>query len=527
MRSTVFDRNEWLYTDSAIETVCSTVTMRTARGASAGFQILCRDIDAKTLTAAVVWNGCAPILAECYREIPVRVTENTGLHCFTTNDWNVAKGYATRPAPFFVYDALEPIGCEGVAVRDSVEAVYVSLRADRSCLPGNYTGTVTITAGEESFAVSFTLTVADVVLPAESLKITNWFSLTNMAAAHGVEKWSDAHWKMIEKYGLLMRRMHQNVFWITWDTVDASVDEKGTFHFDFTNCEKLIRLYLSLGFTTIEGSPLFGRDTWDAAEFHIGTPLGWLTAMSEDAYRYTAAFLTAWRDFLTKNGWYAITIQHVGDEPTPKAADEYRILCGIVRKFLPGIPLLDAIETHTLRGSVDIWVPKNDYYTRNRDAFEALRQSGDTIWFYTCCVPGGHYANRLLDMPLLRHRMLFWGNYRYDLPGFLHWGLNHWQEGQDPFMDTSVAQTPTNHLPAGDTHIVYPLGDRILGSMRAEMITAGAEDYELLKLLAARDKRMADTLCATGLRSFRDCDNTPDYFTALHDRLLEMLVNRA
>ena len=198
-----------------------------------------------------------------------------------------------------------------------------------------------------------------------------------------------------------------------------------------------------------------------------------------------------------------------------------------MRKFLPGIPLLDAIETHTLRGSVDIWVPKNDYYTRNRDAMEALRDSGDTLWFYTCCVPGGHYANRLLDMPLLRQRMLFWGNYRYDLPGFLHWGLNHWQEGQDPFMDTSIAQTPTNHLPAGDTHIVYPLGDRILGSMRAEMIGAGAEDYELLRLLGARDARMADTICATGLRSFRDCDNTPEYFRALHDRLLEMLVNRA
>ena len=527
MQATIFDRNEWLYPDSAIETVRDTVAMQTARGASAGFQILCRDIDAKTLTASVTWNGCAPILAECFRELPVRVTENTGLHAFTTNDWNVAKGYTTRQAPFFVYDPLEPIGCDGVAVRDTVEAVYVSLRADRSCLPGDYTGTVTVTAGEDTFTVSFTLTVADVVLPAESLKITNWFSLTNMATAHGLTKWSDAHWKMIENYGRLMRRMHQNVFWITWDTVESTMDENGAFHFDFTNCEKLINLYLSLGFTTIEGGPFFGRDSWEAPEFRFSTPMGWIPALSEDAYRYAAALLTAWHDFLVGHGWYDITIQHVGDEPTKYCENEYRILCGIVRKFLPGIPLLDAIETHTLRGSVDIWVPKDDYYTRNRDALEALRKTGDTIWFYTCCVPGGHYANRLLDMPLLRGRTLFWGNYRYDLPGFLHWGLNHWQQGQDPYLDTSVAQNPTNHLPAGDTHIVYPLGDKILGSMRAEMIAAGAEDYELLKLLAARDRVMADTICATGLRSFRDCDNTPAYFEALHDRLLEMLTHRA
>ena len=178
MRSTIFDRNEWLYPDSAI-------AMHAARGASAGFQILCRDIDAKMLTATVTWNGCAPILAECFRELPVRVTENTGLHAFTTNDWNVAKGYATRQVPFFVYDPLEPIGCDGVAVRDTVEAVYVALRADRSCLPGDYTGTVTVTAGEDTFAVSFTFSVADVVLPAESLKITNWFSLTNTDCSCG------------------------------------------------------------------------------------------------------------------------------------------------------------------------------------------------------------------------------------------------------------------------------------------------------------------------------------------------------
>ena len=123
MRSTVFDRNEWLYPDSTIGTVRDSVVMHTARGASAGFQILCRDVPADTLRATVTWDGCAPIFAECYRELPVHVTENTGLHAFTTNDWNVAMGYATRQAPFFVYDALEPIGRDGVAVRDSVEAV--------------------------------------------------------------------------------------------------------------------------------------------------------------------------------------------------------------------------------------------------------------------------------------------------------------------------------------------------------------------------------------------------------------------
>ena len=40
---------------------------------------------------------------------------------------------------------------------------------------------------------------------------------------------------------------------------------------------------------------------------------------------------------LKKNGWYDLSVQHVGDEPGPSKMNEYRILCGIVRKFMPGV----------------------------------------------------------------------------------------------------------------------------------------------------------------------------------------------
>ena len=64
----------------------------------------------------------------------------------------------------------------------------------------------------------------------------------HMAAAHGCEMWSEDHWKMIEKYGRKMRRMRQNVFWITWDLVDAEKTDAGGYHFDFSNIDIMLEV---------------------------------------------------------------------------------------------------------------------------------------------------------------------------------------------------------------------------------------------------------------------------------------------
>lgn len=507
--------HEWLYPDRLPENALKVVRLKTARGGHCGFQVRLSALPQATLRA--FFTTSAPITAEIFQELPVHVQKNTGVHGFTT-DWDTAKDYATRPAPFPVYDALLPLSEEGLPVSGDA-ALYIALSANADMEPGSYTARLTLSLGDEEAEIPLTIDVAAAILPAESLSITNWFSVGNMAKAHGAEHWSEEHWHMIERYGRLMRRMHQNVFWLTNDTYTAVRNADGSYAFDFSRRERLIRFYLSLGFTTIEGAPLYRRTSWDSSEFFIDTPDGPKEALSPEAYDYAVAYLHAWNAFLHKNGWYECTIQHVGDEPHERCGNTYRILSGIVRKMLPGMKLIDAIETHELRGSVDIWVPKNDYYATHRDELETLRRQGDDIWYYTCCIPGGHYCNRLLDFPLLRTRMLFWGNYRYNLSGYLHWGLNHWIG--DPFTDTCPDNAPGSTLPAGDTNIVYPLGKQALPSMRGEVSRCGAEDYELLRALAQKDQSAADAVCRLVFRAFDDCDNTPEAFEEAHSRLLE------
>jgi hypothetical protein len=174
-------------------------------------------------------------------------------------------------------------------------------------------------------------------------------------------------------------------------------------------------------------------------------------------------------------------------------------------------------------GALDIWVPQDWTYEKGRPDWEAHRAAGDELWHYTCCFPGGQYLNRLLDQSLLRPRLLHWGNYFYDLKGFLHWGLNHYRPEQNPLEMSVVGHGGNNKLPAGDTHIVYPGADGPWSSMRFEAEREGCEDYELLLALARKNRKAADRIARQVFRGFADYTEDVAVFRKAHLQLLSAL----
>ena len=48
-----------------------------------------------------------------------------------------------------------------------------------------------------------------------------------------------------------------------------------------------------------------------------------------------------------------------------------------------------------------------------------------------------------------------------------------------------------DELPSGDTVIIYPYKNEPIGSVRLEMVRAGVEDYELLKMLEKENPEKA------------------------------------
>ena len=172
-------------------------------------------------------------------------------------------------------------------------------------------------------------------------------------------------------------------------------------------------------------------------------------------------------------------------------------------------------------------MPLNSEYDKHRAEIESFRSNGAEIWHYVCCVPREYgYINRFMDYPLLSTRYLHWGNYKYDLTGYLHWAANHYQPGQDPFEQNCPEHRNTDNvcfLPAGDSHIIYPGTDGPWLSIRLEAQRESAEEYELLKKLATTNKPLADSICESVFRSFRDVEYDVGAFAAARRRLLAAL----
>jgi hypothetical protein len=291
--------------------------------------------------------------------------------------------------------------------------------------------------------------------------------------------------------------------------------------------KKHIKNLIALGFTYFILPGIGFRESWKAPTINVTAGGVKFKAMTYEAYNYLSQYLPALRDFLLQNSWLRNAFQQVADEPNDENATEYRALCGMIRKLAPGLKLLDALHYTPVHSALDIWVPLNAEYDKHQKEFESFRGKGDELWHYVCCGPRSEgYINRFTDYPLLATRYLHWGNYKYNLTGYLHWAANCWQPGQDPFKQSC----PEHHnadrqikLPAGDSHIIYPGDGAPWMSMRLEAQRAGAADYELFSLLAVKDKAKAAALCAKCFKSFNKVEYKVKHFEAALTELYEAL----
>ena len=103
-------------------------------------------------------------------------------------------------------------------------------------------------------------------------------------------------------------------------------------------------------------------------------------------------------------------------------------------------------------------------------------------------------------MERLRQVYIGWGLAKYDLQGFLHWGLNF--HNDKPFEELVRYHMEGQFLPAGDSHILYPVREGPLSSHRFESHRIGMEDYELLAQLKSHDAPRAQQIIARVLQAF-------------------------
>jgi len=307
----------------------------------------------------------------------------------------------------------------------------------------------------------------------------------------------------------------------------------GRLHYDFSNFDRWVETFKSAGaMKYIEGSHLLTRPYYTA-------PLGvqvferqgnkvvtkTLPPDSPEVRRFLTGFLTALDKHLESKSWKGIYLQHVLDEAHGKEIPYYGKIATLVRRYLPGVQTIDAIDAQHIpeieRKYCDIWVPQLGKFDNAVNLLEQRIQSGHPVWYYTCLYPQGRYINRLMDFPLIKTRLLPWLDFRYNFTGFLHWGGNTWTP--KPMLDTQpVIDNNTELLPSGDAFIYYPDRKNLTfdSSIRMETFLAGIEDYELLHQLKASNSAEAESLGKNAISSFTDYVRKVAAFRKIESKLL-------
>jgi len=517
MKYQIFSDNEWLYPDSVITMETSTAKLAMAKNASDCFQILTDTQVSEGEKVEIEYDGQLEVTV--YQLMRVRVEENSGVDFCTTLDYDAVKDFVERQAPYYVYDVTRDI--DDACLKEERAAFYVRVKADIDTHAGDYHGKLKIRFKGETVSIGIDAKVHKCSVPKlEDAKfgMVNWIYPKPLCVHHNVEEGSDKFFEIFEKYidnELDMRNTHFQL-----PSGVPIRDENGkVIDFDFTLANEMGDIALKKGFNYVYGGFVARFLEWDKP----GQYLLWdrdVEAGSMEGYRQLRIYFTKLWSEVQSLGWGDRYMQGLVDEPQFANSAEYRILSNICRQLMPGIVIIDPVESTELYGSLEIWVIKQEVYQKHAEKFEDIRKLGGELWVYTCGFPANDWMNRAIDLHPLAGRLPMWMAVQYNMKGFLHWGYNSWNPR--PFEDSCFIQS-TRRLPSGDGYIVYPGNNKPWDSIRSHLQRAGAEEAELLMQLTEKDEAKAREIISKVCTTFKVYSKSASEFAAARNELLEAL----
>ncbi len=515
----------------AIEGSARSYSTETARGMRTAIQVFVQAPDGAVVGLSVrsIDAGLDDPAVSITRLHAVPVEENTGIVSRTELFDGELNPHVIRRAPFLVFDPIEPLRL--TSGKSTLQATAIAKHGGVAFLlsqtpeqVGNLQVLVHAQAQGNGEDFRWQVKVHDFALPPRKdwgFAYTNWFSPEEIAQRHGLEAWTPPFWVMLRRYADLMARGGQDTFWLRWQDFFTQ-GNGGRWNLDHDRLERYVRTFLDAGFHWIEGAPIAYRPEGDWSKDWLELRFGKLPATGKEGQVALRQVASQMRSAFRTNDWSRQWIQHIADEPTDVNAIDYRKLSDLLRKQLPGVPIVEATMTRELAGAIDIWCPQVHKFQANREFFLERQAAGDQVWTYTCLVPGGLWLNRLLDQERLRQVYLGWAGAHFDTQGFLHWGLNHYKA--DPFAQSVVdhpAQPNTkNKLPAGDTHVIYPGTYGPWSSTRFEAHRIGLEDLAMLRVVQVANPERAAELIEQVFRGYDDWEPSTENYRTTRAQLL-------
>lgn len=461
-----------------------------ARGEFVSLQVVVRSEAAiEDLSARLI--GCTfPASTRFVGYVPVKRRTNVGKA-------RLRAGPADYPDPLLESATL-------IVAAGHAQPVWITVEIPADAPAGPHRFSVELQS--KTFKVSHPLEihVHPVTVPKErSLFVTNWMFYGKKLLEHSKIEggpYSEAGWEFVRAIARNQAEHRANVFLTNTYALTQYKQNEGRIEFDFSRFDTWVEIFFKEGFRIIEGSHLAHRRgkwtepfTTQVKKIMDGKIVDeWCATDSADADEFYGRFFAALHAHLKEKGWDDRYVQHVADEPVKANFPSFLAGARLVRRYMPGIKTIDAIEAgksmKELEGQVDIWVPVIQQHDPNF-------HSGKEVWIYTCVQPQGEHANRFIEQPLVKPRLLHWLNYKLKATGYLHWGFNAYYQDVDPYADV---ERPLHKggplLPAGDSWLVYPKPGGVIDSIRHEAMRDGIEDYELLKLLHRKDPKSAQDL---------------------------------
>jgi len=519
MKYRIFSENEWVYPDSEICASCEGgyAKLHTARGADVNFQLL-TDIALNGGEAVSYTAEGLGADVEVYQLLPATVGENSGPKVFTTTDYDEVKHFVTRKAPFDVYEVTKPLDCGTLEAGRA--AFYVRINAAYDAVPGVYSGKVTINFADDVLEVPVELKIYNVQVPKlcdSEFHMVNWIYYDKLAKQHNVEPYSEEYGRILYEYLKNQLDMRNDYLMIPSGVPVRDADGK-VVDFDFANAEYVGKLAIFMGFKYVMGGFVARFVNWDDPDNFLlwDREVGCTTI--EGFRQLKIYFKRAW-ECVVRNGWENHYYQCLVDEPQFPNSLAYRALSGICRQNMPGVKINDPVETTDIAGALEVWAVKQAVYEKHIENFRKLQSYGEEMWLYTCGFPAGATMNRIADLPLTVSRMPMWLCYKYNCPGFLHWGYHAHDEGTAEICTRAGGR----RYPAGNAHVVYTGDGRPWYSVRGHSQRTGACDWELFNILGKRDRDKAVELIEKCCRTFDDYDGSAQLFDEVRRELLEIL----
>ncbi len=426
-----------------------------------------------------------------------------------SDDWFLRKKAGLYP------DYLRKIknGSTIYAAKEIWQSIFFNLNEDAADIPeGTYNVKVTLKSCHEDkteVSENFCVKVLGSKLPKQSLTVTNWIHYDCMSYFASCKPFSQKFWKVFRSYVTLAVKNGQNMiltpaFTPPLDTavgkerptvqlVDVEKTDSG-YKFDFTLMEKFIKTALECGVEKFEHSHMFTQ--WGA--YHAPKivvrengrkikKFGWHTdAHGEEYEEFVRCYIGAAVKFLLGKGWLDKFFFHVSDEPVPENRESYAKASKLMHELLGELPSGDALSKVQFFEDGIVKTP----IAKSRD-IEDFFGKCDNLWLYfTGAESKDFLSNRLIGMPVERHRILGLQLYYYDIKGFLQWAFNaHHTTLCENFVNPYSSSDNNMHFVGGTSYLVYPEVDGATPSLRLMYFRDLMQDVRVCQLLESMTDR--------------------------------------